>query len=669
MALEHFINLAHNLTVGESPGNYSLAILFFPASLLLFKCVWKPLSNVHGLLYLIIMVEGKPEPPNVRPHVLGSDRHTSDTLSNLNALISDLISTYGGIRDIGIGTLAQRPSAGTAGRFWWATDDQRLYADNGSSWDTIDADAIAHASTHENGGSDELDVTGLSGLLSDSQNPTNHATDHGDGGSDEITITENQISDLDHDADKIKGTDVSAVSPSDGEALIYNSVSGYWEPMTVGTASGGDHNTLTDRDVANCHPEDSIDFDNVAGHTHDGTDSTVIEYSDIANRDVVDADVNATAAILESKLAFDSAAGHDHDGVNSKQVDYSDLTSIPSEFTPLNHDIESKHTGQLPESRTDFDNTSGHDHDGTDSKKVDFSNLDNIPSDFNPEIHASEHENGGIDEISVTGLFGVLADDQPPQAHDINGIKHTGTLSESKVNFDGTGGHDHDGTNSKKVSYSDIDSKPATFPPDSHEFAGTTHSANTLAQVNSKISDATLIDTNDSRLSDDRDPNTHTWDKHTSVTRKLIIPLIREETLGAGEPGLRRDSYNYSAWEYGYNALGPYETLAGYFKVPADLDNTQPVTLFVGYDCPNSSWAGPGAGIQVGLFGMTSKFALSIDGFPQTTTEVEEATTSGTGSLTPGESAIVFILEDITPMPTDDLFIRYVGIEYTAKNG
>ena len=38
--------------------------------------------------------------------------------------------------------------------------------------------------------------------------------------------------------------------------------------------------------------------------------------------------------------------------------------------------------------------------------------------------HASRHENGGDDEISVAGLSGELADDQPPKAHDLGGATH-----------------------------------------------------------------------------------------------------------------------------------------------------------------------------------------------------------------------------------------------------
>jgi len=46
----------------------------------------------------------------------------------------------------------------------------------------------AHHATHEDGGSDEIDVTGLSGLLDDEQDPLDHHADHEAGGGDEIDL-------------------------------------------------------------------------------------------------------------------------------------------------------------------------------------------------------------------------------------------------------------------------------------------------------------------------------------------------------------------------------------------------------------------------------------------------------------------------------------------------
>ena len=45
----------------------------------------------------------------------------------------------------------------------------------------------AHAATHEDGGSDELDITNLSGLLADPQTPIAHAPSHALAGSDELS--------------------------------------------------------------------------------------------------------------------------------------------------------------------------------------------------------------------------------------------------------------------------------------------------------------------------------------------------------------------------------------------------------------------------------------------------------------------------------------------------
>lgn len=47
---------------------------------------------------------------------------------------------------------------------------------------------LAHGATHENGGTDEINVAGLSGLLGDAQAPIAHAASHENGGTDEINV-------------------------------------------------------------------------------------------------------------------------------------------------------------------------------------------------------------------------------------------------------------------------------------------------------------------------------------------------------------------------------------------------------------------------------------------------------------------------------------------------
>jgi len=54
--------------------------------------------------------------------------------------------------------------------------------------DAVTVTVLDHDARHENGGADEIDVTGLSGLLADGQTPLAHAASHQNGGSDEVSV-------------------------------------------------------------------------------------------------------------------------------------------------------------------------------------------------------------------------------------------------------------------------------------------------------------------------------------------------------------------------------------------------------------------------------------------------------------------------------------------------
>lgn len=70
-------------------------------------------------------------------HAFAGADHSASALADLNSKVNDLMATYGAVRDIGVGTTAQRPAAGTVGRFWWSTDEQRWFMDDGASWDGL----------------------------------------------------------------------------------------------------------------------------------------------------------------------------------------------------------------------------------------------------------------------------------------------------------------------------------------------------------------------------------------------------------------------------------------------------------------------------------------------------------------------------------------------------
>lgn len=71
-----------------------------------------------------------------------------------------------------------------------------------------------------------------------------------------------------------------------------------------------------------------------------------------------------------------------------------------------------------------------------------------------------------------------------------------------------------------------------------HDLGGTYHVADTLSNLNGKITDATLIDTGDSRLSDARDPNAHTVASHsdTTVTGAELNTIKTDVDLGKATP-------------------------------------------------------------------------------------------------------------------------------------
>ncbi len=90
---------------------------------------------------------------------------------------------------------------------------------------TITASGLsaAHATTHEDGGSDEISVAALSGLLADAQTPTSHAASHAENGSDELLVENLGTaagSDLLYRSDGSGGVAVSGVGIDSSDNLI-----------------------------------------------------------------------------------------------------------------------------------------------------------------------------------------------------------------------------------------------------------------------------------------------------------------------------------------------------------------------------------------------------------------------------------------------------------------
>lgn len=71
------------------------------------------------------------------------------------------------------------------------------------------------------------------------------------------------------------------------------------------------------------------------------------------------------------------------------------------------------------------------------------------------------------------------------------------------------------GTSANTACEGDDDRLSDSRTPSAHSLGGVAHSEDTLANLNSKISNATLISTTDGRLSDAREPLVHASDKHS----------------------------------------------------------------------------------------------------------------------------------------------------------
>lgn len=96
---------------------------------------------------------------------------------------------------------------------------------------------LAHKASHENGGSDEISVAGLSGLLADAQTPLAHKTSHQSGGSDAVKLDDLAAPDDNTDLNATAGAHGLLPKLSNNANEFLNGAGGYSVPP--GTATGG----------------------------------------------------------------------------------------------------------------------------------------------------------------------------------------------------------------------------------------------------------------------------------------------------------------------------------------------------------------------------------------------------------------------------------------------
>jgi hypothetical protein len=148
-------------------------------------------------------------------------------------------------RDIDFGTTAGTATEGNDSRVPGQDENDALQGTDGTPSNAnryvTDTDPrntnartpTVHASTHENGGGDEISVAGLSGVLADAQTPTTHASTHLPAGADPLTTglasgldsstvnaegTTNALARQDHTHEISETGTVSTIAPDDSAA-------------------------------------------------------------------------------------------------------------------------------------------------------------------------------------------------------------------------------------------------------------------------------------------------------------------------------------------------------------------------------------------------------------------------------------------------------------------
>ena len=215
--------------------------------------------------------------------------------------------------------------------------------------------SVAHHATHENNGTDEISVSGLSGLLADPQTPTAHAANHGLLGSDPLLSAEftarkgatNGYAGLDSET-KVPAVNLGGANSPTGSFLANDRT---WKVPT-GMAPAAHH----------------------ASHEKDGADQISIN------------GLSGRAADAQPPLAH--VANHQAGGI--------DLLSVAGLHGVL----------------ADKQDPSGHkeSHQNGGSDKISIAGLSGLAADAQtPKNHGATHQNNGGDDISIGGLSGIPA--------------------------------------------------------------------------------------------------------------------------------------------------------------------------------------------------------------------------------------------------------------------
>jgi len=276
-------------------------------------------------------------------------------------------------------------------------------------------------------------------------------------------------------ASHLRDREISSVAPSNEDVLVWNDTTKKWEPDSQ---SGGTTPTGT-------------------GFRH-----VTAGVEDSATKLVENADVASDAAIGESKVAFDNSTGHSHDGSDSTKIDHTDLLTIgtnthatidtfiaskgaASGICPLN--ASTKIDGDYLAAATST-KRGGVPATNTTGTKVLYDNdtWAEPPGASGGEANTASNVGGGVglfkQKTGVNLEFKTMNSSEFSQSSDITSVL---AVAEAKITFDTGSGHAHTGSDSAQVDHTDLLSIGTNTHATIDTFIASKASASGLASLDS----------------------------------------------------------------------------------------------------------------------------------------------------------------------------------------
>lgn len=281
----------------------------------------------------------------------------------------------------------------------------------------------AHATQHEKGGADQVNVDDLSGHLADPQTPAGHKTTHQAAGSDVIDVTglvgilatpqpiaDHHETHEDHGGDELNVDDLSGVLKNLQKPKVHGNEA--HEPnYSAKTHGNADHDPQMATNA-------DLDTHKAKTETH-GTAPFDILSTYHTDPVAGDAQPHQAATNLEHTANKGEAGGYpeldEYSHVPAAQL--GTVGASPPE--PLTEVLHRDQTWREPAPAEPTAHHESHESGGEDELSVEglHGQLGDLQV-YTPAAHGVSHESGESDEIDVGGLLGTLHDPQTPTSHD-----------------------------------------------------------------------------------------------------------------------------------------------------------------------------------------------------------------------------------------------------------